>query len=360
MDCNKDEQYVVLPSHIYTMVDLSLAERMTLFRLVSFQNATYFESPENTAEVIGVGVDVVKHARAKFVKMGFIEKVDFKNNRTVYRVNAETILEHCQGAKRIANNAKVAQKEVSSDQGRSELRPKVQNDTYIYINKEDEYNITPLNPPTGGCVAQKDKNDEKDEVDNIFNLWLSCFGLSGRKLTPGRQAKIKRRLKDCGKDQLELAIRNTSQDYFYRGDNDRGWQADIDYICRSAEIVERLANMTPRGERPMTWWEEKQQRELEQCAPRYGCSERGGVPAENDDYRLIDPVDGSEYPFPVEHQSGLAGQADKPATDKTTDDATAPLDIDWMRKRFLEGKARARARNEASRSSDKARAKVGL
>lgn len=129
MDSNKDEQYTVLPSHIYTMVDLSLAERMTLFRLVSFQGATYFESPENTAKVIGVGVDVVKHARAKFVKMGFIEKVDFKNNRTVYRVSAKTILEHCQGAKKSEIKPKVAKKEVSSSQSRSELRPKVQNDT---------------------------------------------------------------------------------------------------------------------------------------------------------------------------------------------------------------------------------------
>ena len=262
MDSNRDEQYTVLPSHIYTMVDLSLAERMTLFRLVSFQGATYFESPENTAEVIGVGVDVVKHARAKFVKMGFIEKVDFKNNRTVYRINAKTILEHCQGAKKSANNAKVAKQEVSSGQTRSELRPKVQNDTYN-TNKEDEYNITPLTPLRGAVAVQKNKNDEKQEVDNIFNLWLSCFGLSGRKLTPGRQAKIKRRLKDCGKEQLELAIRNASQDYFYRGDNDRGWQADIDYICRSAEIVERLANMTPRVEKKLSWWEQRQKEEDE-------------------------------------------------------------------------------------------------
>ena len=345
MDSNKNEQYIILPSHIYTMVDLSLAERMTLFRLVSFQGATYFESPENTAEVIGVGVDVVKHARAKFVKMGFIEKVDFKNNRTVYRVNVKTILEHCQGAKKSVNNAKVAKQEVSSDHARSELRPKVQNDTYN-TNKEDEYNITPLNPPTGGCVAQKNKNDEKQEVDNIFNLWLSCFGLSGRKLTPGRVIKIKRRLKDCGKDQLELAIRNASQDYFYRGDNDRGWQADIDYICRSAEIVERLANMTPRGERPMTWWEEKQQRELEQCAPRYGGSERGYTVAEDDD-----PL---AFGVPDPEPEATAKKVDEPASEE------APLDMDALRKRFLEGKARAKARNEASRSSDEARVKVGL
>lgn len=345
MDSNKDEQYTVLPSHIYTMVDLSLAERMTLFRLVSFQGATYFESPENTAKVIGVGVDVVKHARAKFVKMGFIEKVDFKNNRTVYRVNAKTILEHCQGAKKSANNAKVAKKEVSSNQTRSELRPKVQNDTYN-TNKEDEYNITPLNPPMGGCVAQKDKNDEKDEVDNIFNLWLSYFGLSGRKLTPGRTVKIKRRLKDCGKEQLELAIRNASQDYFYRGDNDRGWQADIDYICRSAEIVERLANMTPRGERPLTWWEEKQQRELEQCAPRYGGSERGYTVAEEDDPLALCIPDPEPKPKPK--------QVDEPASEE------APLDMDALRRRFLAKAEATRKRQAELRAGDKAREKVGL
>ena len=165
-------------------------------------------------------------------------------------------------------------------------------------------------------------------------------------MTPGRQAKIKRRLKDCGKDQLALAIQNASQDYFYRGDNDRGWQADIDYICRSAEIVERLANMTPRGERPMTWWEEKQQRELEQCAPRYGESTRGYTVAEEDDDLALCIPDPEPKPEPK--------QADEPASEE------APLDMDALRKRFLEGKARARARNEASRSSDEAREAVGL
>ena len=261
---SQDKQlYLIMPISLLQCEKHSDAEKKVLARAMSFCSHRYYESVENSAKLLGMSESAVEKARAKFVKLGYFKKVDFRNNTTVYEVCDNIIEADCQ-VRRIAQNNLFLCDEKSQD-----LQPTIaertisQKHTYIYDNKEDNKDITPLNPPTGGCVAQKDKNDEKDEVDNIFNLWLSCFGLSERKLTPGRVVKIKRRLKDCGKEQLELAIRNASQDYFYRGDNDRGWQADIDYICRSAEIVERLANMTPRVERKMSWWEQKQKEEDE-------------------------------------------------------------------------------------------------
>ena len=338
--------YLVIDDVVIDNDLLTWFEKIILSRIMGFEKDGYFESAQATAEFLHMNLSTVKEARAKFVKLGFIEKVGMKNGRTHYSINEDTITKYCQGGKTDKKKSFLATQEVGITDSRSRNNRLSQNDTYIYNNKEDNKDITPLTPLRGAVAVQKIKNNENDEVDNIFNLWLSCFGLSGRKLTSGRRVKIKRRLKDCGKEQLELAIRNASQDYFYRGDNDRGWQADIDYICRSAEIVERLANMTPRGERPMTWWEEKQQRELEQCAPRYGGSERGYVVAEGDDPLALYVPDPEPTPKPK--------QADEPASEE------APLDMDALRKRFLEGKARAKARNEASRSSDKARAKVGL
>ena len=40
---------------------------------------------------------------------------------------------------------------------------------------------------------------------------------------------------------LAKAIENTSKSEFHQGDNDRGWTADLDYITRSYENVEKLA-----------------------------------------------------------------------------------------------------------------------
>ena len=263
MSSQDKQPYLIMPISLLQCEKHSEAEKKVLARAMSFGSHRYYESIENSAKFLGMSESAVEKARAKFVKLGYFKKVDFRNNTTVYEVCDDIIEADCQ-VRRIAQNNLFLCDEKSQN-----VRPTIagratsQNHTYINDNKGDIKDITPLNPPTGGCVAQKDKNDEKDEVDNIFNLWLSCFGLSERKLTSGRVMKIKRRLKDCGKDQLELAIRNASQDYFYRGDNDRGWQADIDYICRSAEIVERLANMTPRVERKMSWWEQKQKEEDE-------------------------------------------------------------------------------------------------
>lgn len=346
MSSQNKQLYLIMPISLLQCEKHSEAEKKVLARAMSFSSRRYYESVENSAKLLGMSESAVEKARAKFVKLGYFKKIDFRNNTTVYEICDDIIEEDCQVRRIAPNNLFLCDEESQSVRSTIAERVISQNDTYIYNNKEDIKDITPLNPPMGGCVGQKNKNDEKDEVDNIFNLWLSCFGLSERKLTPGRTAKIKRRLEDCGKDQLELAIRNASQDYFYRGDNDRGWQADIDYICRSAEIVERLANMTPRSERPMTWWEEKQQRELEQCAPRYGESTRGYTVAEEDDDLALCIPDPESEPKPK--------QADEPASEE------APLDMDELRKRFLEGKARAIKRRNEALSSNEAKAKVGL
>lgn len=345
-DNESRESFIVMPDSLLRCKKLTPIEKMAMGDILSFTENGYYESPQKMAERLDISLSAVDHIRAKFIKLGYLEKVEFKNGRTHYRVREDIIERDCQVHRITKKDVFSCQEKLQNLQPKTANSADFQNHTYIYDNKEDNKDITPLNPPTGGCVGQKNKNDEKGEVDNIFNLWLSCFGLSGRKLTPGRQTKIRRRLKDCGKEQLELAIQNASQDYFYRGDNDRGWQADIDYICRSAEIVERLANMTPRGERPMTWWEEKQQRELEQCAPRYGESTRGyTVAEEGDDLALCIPDPESE-PKPK--------RADEPASEE------APLDMDELRKRFLVGKARAIKRRNEALSSNEAKAKVGL
>lgn len=263
MSSQNKQNYLLTPQSLFACDKFSLAEKVVLARAMSFGNHRYYESVEKTASFLGISESVVEKARAKFIKLGYFKKVGYSNNRAVYEVCDYIIDKDCQVRRITKNDISFCPEQSQNMQSTIAEYAISQNDTYIYNNKEDIKDITPLTPLRGAVAVQKDKNDEKDEVDNIFNLWLSCFGLSERKLTPGRQAKIKRRLKDCGKEQLELAIRNASQDYFYRGDNDRGWQADIDYICRSVEIVERLANMTPRAEKKLTWWEQKQKEEDE-------------------------------------------------------------------------------------------------
>lgn len=106
------------------------------------------------------------------------------------------------------------------------------NKTYNKENNKEE-----INKEEGDKVAV--------DVQRTYDLFISKFDKDREKyrLTPKRVKKIKSRLKDCGFEMIKAAIENTASNSFYRGDNDRGWTADLDFIIRSYEQVERLANM---------------------------------------------------------------------------------------------------------------------
>ena len=89
------------------------------------------------------------------------------------------------------------------------------------------------------------------EIQRIFDSFVQAFEKNQNqlKLTDARRKKIKCRLSDAGEEMLLKAIKNVADNPFYRGDNDRGWVADLDFIVRSYEQVERLANLQPPKEK---------------------------------------------------------------------------------------------------------------
>lgn len=105
---------------------------------------------------------------------------------------------------------------------------------------------------------KKESDEVAVEVQRTYDLFIEKFDKNPNtfKLTPKRQKKIKARLKDCGETMLREAIENTAKNEFYRGKNDRGWKADLDFIIRSYEQVERLANMeVVQEERELDYWD---------------------------------------------------------------------------------------------------------
>lgn len=93
------------------------------------------------------------------------------------------------------------------------------------------------------------KNNNIVETQSVYDLYIKSFNKNPNtyKLTPKRKAKLQARLKDAGKEMIEKAIINTSKSSFHMGDNDRGWQADLDFIIRSYEQVEKLASFNPQS-----------------------------------------------------------------------------------------------------------------
>jgi hypothetical protein len=86
------------------------------------------------------------------------------------------------------------------------------------------------------------------ETQKVYDLFIEKFDRNPNlyKLTTARKAKIKTRLEDTGYDLIAQAITNISRQPFYLGDNDRGWKADLEFILRSYEQVERLATQQTR------------------------------------------------------------------------------------------------------------------
>jgi DNA-binding transcriptional regulator YhcF (GntR family) len=159
------------------------------------------------------------------------------NNNTIYKAvkrlekakmvttvatNKKTIIRICNWQKYQGNGNHSGNNKVTTKQQQS--------NTLIRIKNKDIRNNT---------------NVELQATQLVFDHFIKQFGKEPNryKLSPQRKKKIDQRLKDSGKDMLMKAITNTAETPFYRGDNERGWEADLDFIVRSYEQVERLANM---------------------------------------------------------------------------------------------------------------------
>jgi hypothetical protein len=95
---------------------------------------------------------------------------------------------------------------------------------------------TPLSKAPSGAV------EINAQMRQVYDHFVVVFDRNPNtyKLTDKRKQKLRARLRDAGYEMLTAAIDHVGSEPFYRGDNDRGWQADLDFIIRSYEQVERF------------------------------------------------------------------------------------------------------------------------
>lgn len=196
------------------------------------------------------------------------------------------------------------------------------NNNLKIINKNNNKN-------KDGQGDKENKNsNESQEMEHVYQHYLDQFGTTaGRyKLTDKRKAKLKSRLQDCGADMICDAIDHARADYFYNGDNDRGWKADLDFIIRSYENTEKLANLTPR-QRKLSWQEKKEQEERAEVERKFGEPKYVYEPCnlEEGSYELLGGTNGP----------------DEPTREPFSEDF-----IEQMRQRAFGGKNKKEAKNE--------------
>ncbi len=111
-----------------------------------------------------------------------------------------------------------------------------------------ERTIQPIERSITSIDTIEDISIKDKSIEDIYNHYCFRFKKNRNtfKLSPKRINKIKARLKEFSVKQILTAIDHAADDDFYSGHNDRGWVADLDYITRSYEVMERLVNLVPR------------------------------------------------------------------------------------------------------------------
>lgn len=87
-------------------------------------------------------------------------------------------------------------------------------------------------------VRSKNKEYIPNGIVHVIDTFNKNFGTQ-YKPTDGRRRKLQTRLKSFTLEEVLSCIDNMSRESFYRGENDRGWSADPDYLLRSDEMIDK-------------------------------------------------------------------------------------------------------------------------
>lgn len=91
---------------------------------------------------------------------------------------------------------------------------------------------------------QESQPKKSDPVQVVLEHWNSSAEQSGLPkaitLTDARRTKLRARIEEFGLKEVRRAIRAIHRSSFCRGENDRGWKANIDFITRSEPIAKAL------------------------------------------------------------------------------------------------------------------------
>lgn len=94
----------------------------------------------------------------------------------------------------------------------------------------------PPSPPKGGSSPA-----EVDQVVSAFSAMAKRSGLSvPRAVTASRRRSLLLRIEEHGLPVVLDAVERIGRSRFCRGENDRGWRADLDFLCQAKSFVSIL------------------------------------------------------------------------------------------------------------------------
>ncbi|MBI1314497.1 hypothetical protein GC176_24660 [bacterium] len=99
--------------------------------------------------------------------------------------------------------------------------------------------LFPIPNPKGGKPA--DAGPSAADIEDVITVWNESGLAQCRKLTDKRRSALRKRLADSDwRQNWREALDRTVRSSFCRGENDRGWQADIDWFIQPDSVTRIL------------------------------------------------------------------------------------------------------------------------
>lgn len=102
-------------------------------------------------------------------------------------------------------------------------------------NEKKVNNNTPLPP----------KGDTDTPIKKVVETYESVFTTKLLSLSEQRKKKVSARLRSFTVEQVSTALINFAGSAWHRGENDRGWRADFDWIMKNDETIEKGLRLMP-------------------------------------------------------------------------------------------------------------------
>lgn len=116
-------------------------------------------------------------------------------------------------------------------------------------NDQTNEQLTSNQRATNEQLTTNKKLKKLKNVKNIY-IYVEKFNelFDGRfRVTDGRTNKLNARLKKYSMEEILTALESLSRSKWHRGENDRNWKADPDFLLRSDEQVDKWLNKKPKS-----------------------------------------------------------------------------------------------------------------
>ena len=195
------------------------------------QNIAYSE--ELLAEEFKFSVTLVKAALKLFEQL---QMISFENS--VIYIENWAKYQNVEGLEKIKENNRIRQ-------ARYRAKKKLMLQSNVTDNVTNNTDVT-SNVTQSNALEEEEEKEIEIDIDintKVFIEKWNSLGLNKLINIKNKRLKsLKARVKEYGVDKVLLAIENIKQSDFLKGDNERGWVVDFDWLLKPNNFIKVLEN----------------------------------------------------------------------------------------------------------------------